>query len=146
MKSRHSAATIKIYFLFTFIWMALFINASEIKNTKHFPEMDNAIAQNFQQNVLEPSYVNTMKLLHSIKAHILSTIFNEFLTIQEILTLRKTCIDFQILILPNDKNMVMFCKNFSSKEMDNMSLMWFDVTFLFLRFFFFCLLQQTSAF
>jgi hypothetical protein len=90
--------------------------------------LNKAITHNFQQYVLQP-IVNTRKLLHSIKTQTLSTISNKFLTIREILKLRNTCKYFQILLIPNDKNMVMFCKDFGSKEMENVPLMWFDLKY-----------------
>ena len=123
-------ATVTIYFLFT-LWVALFM-------------LNKAITHNFQQYVFIQPIVNTRKLLHSIKPQTLSTISNKFLTIQEILKLRNTCKYFQILLLPNDKNMVMFCKDFGSKEMENVPLMWFDVNFLF--FVFFCVLRKPWPF
>jgi len=109
MKFLRSPAAIAIYFL----WMALLLNASEIKNN---PELQMRLLKN-----------DELRLLHSISKKILSKIFNEYLSIHEILTLRNTCTDFQILLLQNDKKMVKFCKDFSSKEMNDIPLMWFDL-------------------
>jgi len=66
--------------------------------------------------------------IHNFNKDILSIIFNQFLTIQEILILRNTCKDFQILLQPNGQNMmIMFCKNFRSKEIEEATLIWFDL-------------------
>jgi len=141
MKFRQiTVVTIATYFiLFTLLYMALFINAtSDDKNKTYiFLNSDNVIIeQNLQQHFLRPipftinmAAKNTIKLLHSIAPNILSNIFQTFLTIREILILRKTCTDFQILLLPNDKNMVMFCKDFLSKGMDYVPLIWFDIKY-----------------
>ena len=120
-----SAVTIEIYFLF----MAFLINASEDKNNKNnIRKLDNfIITQNLEQDVVQPLVVNTMKLLHSIRAHILSTIFNQFLTIREILILRNNCVHFKILLLQNNYNIVMFCKDLCSKEIDDVPLIWSHV-------------------
>jgi len=162
MRSRRSTATIAIYCLFTLLlWMTLWTNASEdldTKNTTLFTE-----AGSFNQNhknerrvkVFEKKWKIFSRLLiakHKLKQikksdqdimrspfqkcnpQVLSTIFNEFLTICDILTLRTTCTDFQILLRPNDdKNMVMFCKEFGSEEMDHIPLMWFDLRYLLQR-------------
>jgi hypothetical protein len=111
--------------------MGLFTNAS-LEDQKTIlitiPE------ENFQVNGLQlprPVKKKKLKLLHSID--ILSKIVNEFLTIHEILILRKTCLAFKILLLPNDQNMVMFCKDFDNlfcKQIDNdIPLTWFDLKY-----------------
>jgi len=69
------------------------------------------------------------KLLNEIKKDILSYIFNQFLTIQDILILRQTSKYFQILLQPNEQNMVMFCKDFSSKEIEEVSLIWLNLKY-----------------
>jgi hypothetical protein len=147
MKFRRSAAiTILIYFLFTSLWMALSINAStEDENSHNIPELvDNILTQELQQDTLQLPAVNATTFFHSIKAHIFSKILNEFITIHDILRLRKTCIDFKILLFPNDtNNMVMFCKHFGKKE-DLLPLLWLDVTFCFILFVCFCMFSQTS--
>jgi len=133
MKFHLSVATIATNFLFILLWMILFINASYDKNTNDLGNVI-MITQNLQlidtgSSQLHMEDNNTMRLLHSINAHIFSTIFKEFITIHEILILRKTCTDFQILLFPNEKNMVLFCKDFGSKEMDKIPLLWFDLKF-----------------
>jgi len=65
-----------------------------------------------------PPLPNTLELYNAINKDILSVIFHQFLTIQDILILRKSCKDFQILLRPNEQNMDIFCKNFRSKEID----------------------------
>jgi len=88
--------------------------------------LDYVNAQNLKENV------NTMTLLNLINKNILSgNIFNQLLTIRDILTLRATCTDFKMLLHPNDEdmpNMVMFY-NFGCKEMDAVPLMWFDLKY-----------------
>jgi len=114
MKFLRSSAAIAIYFL----WMALLLNASEIQNN----ELQMRLLKNDDSTL-------KLRFLHSISKKILSKIFNEYLSIHEILTLRNTCTDFQILLLQNDKKMVKFCKVFSSKEMNDIPLMWFDLKY-----------------
>ena len=75
--------------------------------------------------------VKKVKLLLSISNDILSSILNQFLTIHEIIILRTTCTEFLTILIPNDENMVMFCKNIWSKEMIGVPLIWFDVIFLY---------------
>lgn len=118
----------------------LYINASEDeqqsqqdntmkrkrKKKNEISNLSSIIAQNLQQDDLQQPPV---KLLHSIHVNTISTIV-EFLTIHEILTLRKTCIYFQMLIFPNEKNMVTFCKAFGSKKMDDdITLLWDDLKY-----------------
>jgi len=139
MKFRQTA-TIAIYFSYSLLCMALFINASKHILIGNFEPRDVSpipiLTQNYLLDVrcsvsdvqfasgLEP--VKTMRLLHFID--ILSKIVNEFLTIREILILRQTCLAFEIFLFPNDENMVMFCKDFNSKEMDqDIPLTWFDL-------------------
>jgi len=114
---------IAICFLFTLLWPAVLTYASEEKNNKIIPEFDNAIKHSTQLTM------KTVKLLHSIHKHIISAILNHFLTIHEILILRTTCKAFAIILMPNDKNMVMFCKDFRSKEMDEIVLIWSDLKY-----------------
>jgi len=53
MKFSCSAATIAIYFLFTLLWMALFINASQEDNSKITDDLDNAMTQELLQKEIE---------------------------------------------------------------------------------------------
>jgi len=75
------------------------------------------------------THPTALKLLHSIKKDIRYLIFKTFLTIQDLLVLRQTCKDFQILVLPNDTQMVMFCEDFCSKEKIEVPLIWFDLKY-----------------
>jgi len=109
MTFHHSAATIAIHIFFILSLATLFINASKDQDISDL-NID----------------ITKIRLLHEIKTHILSKIFTEFLTFHEILTLRTTCMDFQILIFPNDDNNVVFCKDFGSKEMHILPLIWFN--------------------
>jgi len=131
MRSRQSTATIAIYFLITLLWTTLYTHASKDQNKNIIFELNNAITQTFQQNVLQLPVKTITSPFQSCNTKILSTIFNKLLTIREILTLRKTCKGFQIILLPNfDKeNMVMFCKDFDSKETDDVPLMWSDLKY-----------------
>jgi len=140
-----STVTIAIYVFFTFLWMGLFTKASR--------EDEYYDVENFYIPILEIPSMNTTQeeisldidvqlpyasrnnliynLIHSIKSHIFSKIINEFLTIRDVLILRNTCTHFKTLLFPNDNNMVMFCKNFESKEMDNVPLIWLDLKYFF---------------
>ena len=124
MKFRHSTAIIAIYVLFILLLMVSLINASEDETTNKI------ITQEIQKTCY----------LQLIKKEILSTIFKEYLTIRDILTFQKTCKDFHILLYPNDRNMVMFCNDFSSNTMDAVPLLWEDVTF---HIFLLCVNKQT---
>jgi len=88
---------------------------------------DTVITTTEMQNdvVVQPPAVNAIQLLHSIKPNILSIIFNQFLTIREMLTLRNTCQQLKILLFQNDNaDVVMFCKHSGWNELDNMPLIW----------------------
>jgi len=104
--------------------MALLNKASE----DEIISPDTVITTTEMQNdvVVQPPAANTIQL-HSIKPHILSIIFNQFLTIREMLTLRNTCQHFKILLFQKNDNtadVVMFCKHSGSKELDNVPLIW----------------------
>jgi len=155
MKFHHSTTTIAIYFVFIGLWMNLFSNASEdenisiinkfddiitqaalpklnYKNKTNIPDLNNIATQNVLQNVLQPKDVKIIKSpFQTCCPQILFTIFNQLLTIRDILILRKTCIDFKILLIPNGKIMFMQCKNFSSKEiLTGEPLLWCDLEYL----------------
>jgi len=104
-----------------------FMEREEKNKINDIRELDYVNAQNLKENA------NTMTLLHSINKNILSgNIFNQLLTIRDILTLRATCTDFKMLLRPNDEdmpNMVMFCNNFGCKQMDAVPLIWFDLKY-----------------
>jgi hypothetical protein len=126
MKFRLSAI-IAIHFVLIHLWIVLFIHASEDENTKINFNFLPGITEDLEVNI-QPSAI-PIKLLHAISKHILSIMFTQYLTIHEILILRKSSTEFAILLFPNDKNTIMFCKNFHSKEMDEVPLTWLDVTF-----------------
>jgi len=120
----YQSTFIAIYFLIGLLWTTLLINATKDENKKIIFEL-----HIFQQNNLHLPVHIISSPFQSCRNKILSTIFNEFLTIHEILTLRKTCKDFQMILFPNDKNMVIFCTDFGSEEIDNVSLMWIDLKY-----------------
>ena len=76
--------------------------------------------------------------MHANK-HVLAVIFNEFLTIKDILVLRKTCKVFQNLLQPNHTNMVTFCDYPYYKNVTDTTIVWDDVTCHFLFLFSFCI-------
>jgi len=108
-----------------------FLYLEKNENKTNICELENINEQNPEQNVLQPP-MYTMELLHSITKDILSKyVFNQFLTIRDILTLRKASKKFQVLLMANENNMVMFCKNFDGcKEIyDAVPLIWFDLKY-----------------
>jgi len=121
MKYRPSTAIIAIYSLFTFLWLASNISASESKYTNIIPEL-------LEHNIV-PLSTKKLELRNAINKTILSIILKHFLTIQDILILRKTCKDFEILLRPNGQNMVLFSKNFGSKTITEAPLAWFDLKY-----------------
>jgi len=139
MKFRRNAATIAIYFLFTLLWMNLFINASDdeqqtvnIMKRKREHEIDENtninldLATDVITNTLQQTSLHTPV---SLSKNILSKIF-KFLNIHDILIVRQMSRKFQILLHPNDQNMVRFCKNFGSNEMDDdVPLIWSDLKY-----------------
>ena len=107
MKSRLSAASIAIYFLLTLSCLTLLTGASN----------------KYKTNTL------IMNLNHTILGR---CIFNQLLTIQDILILRATCHFFENLIRPNDEAMLTFCNYADFKAIVNVDLYWINVTdFLF---------------
>ena len=127
MKFRQTSTTIVIYILLTLLCMTLLNKASE--DQQIISPDDTVITTEMQNDVVQP-----IQLLHSIKPHILSIIFNQFLTIREMLTLRNTCQHFKILLFQKNDNtadVVMFCKHSGSKELDNVPLILSNVTFFF---------------
>jgi hypothetical protein len=125
MKVRPNTASIAIYFLFTLIWFILHTSTSELKETNIIPLLEhNKIPQHHDED-----RTNALTLYNAINNNnYVSAIFFPFLTMQDILILRGTCKDFQILLQPNKQNdMVIFCKNFSSKDIYEAPLKWVDV-------------------
>jgi len=129
MKFHSRVASIAIYFLCTLLWFPLLTNSTKNEKKNIVSQLhSNVIAQDLKQDNAQPT-VKTVKLLHSLSKHIIFAILTQFLTIQEILILRETCTKFANVLMPNDKNMVIFCKNFQSTEMDEVPLIWFNLKF-----------------
>jgi len=99
------------------------------QNVENMSLQESTIKQNLQVALQRPHIMNTIGILQAIKVNILSKIFNEFLPIRDILTLRKANKEFQMLLAPNDKDMVIFCKEFGFKQMENIPLIWFDLKY-----------------
>jgi len=78
-----------------------------------------------QQKVNPP-----FKIFNKISKDIISFIFNQFLTMHEILNLRKTCTEFAIWLRPNSKNnTIIICKDICSKEIIEIPLLWSDLKY-----------------
>jgi len=116
------SAPIAIYLLFTFFWMTLLTYASQNKPQEITPNLNFMIAQDQDVQI-------TFNLLYAINKSIRYLILNQLLTIRDILILRKTCTDFQMLISPNDTKMVMFGETFCSKKITEVPLIWFHLKY-----------------
>jgi len=122
------ATFIAIYFLFTLL--CAYASLKEKYNNIIPAELNNGGQTQHLQQDIQPT-VKKQSFFHLIHKHIILTILNQFLTIHDILLLRQTCIEFVIILKPNDKtDMIMFCKDFRSKEMDEVPLMWFDLKYV----------------
>jgi len=114
-------ATIAFCFLFTLLWLTLFTTATSNKTNDEWEEnIDSPQQEKFSLQT------NT---LTNLKNDVLGLIINQFLTIQDILILRKTCNTFGNLLAPNDAGMVTFCNYFDSQHMVNVDLFWFNIKY-----------------
>ena len=66
MKSRRSAVTMAIYFLFTFLWLALFINASVDQKETIINDLDDLIITPERSNITDLENVMTPELSNVI--------------------------------------------------------------------------------
>lgn len=80
-----------------------------------------------QQNL--PPYKLLNELNSGMMQHILSLIFDHFLTMRDIIILQQTCKEFSNFIKPNEQNMVMYCTNVRTKKMIVVQLTWFDLKY-----------------
>jgi len=114
MKFRPSV-TIAFSFLCTLLFLTLFTVAS------------NKLEQNInsQQELL----ITQTNTLINLKNNVLSMIINRFLTMQDILILRKTCHAFGNLLEPNDSGMITFCNYFDSQQMVNVDIFWLNLKY-----------------
>jgi len=119
------SAPIAIYLLFTLFWMILLTYASQNK----LQEINSNLKFIITQDQDVQTTFNSFNILHAINNNIRYLILNQLLTIRDILILRKTCTDFQMLISPNDTKMVMFGETFCSKKLAEVPLIWFHLKY-----------------
>jgi len=87
---------------------------------------------NVQHIITDPKPLPSQKLyshLNETNNNILSLIFNQFLTMKDILLLRKTCKNFENLLQPNHAKMVTFCNYADSRKITEVLLEWCDLKY-----------------
>jgi len=96
-------------------------NLQQLMNTNVSDEIEN-------ERISQPAHLSQNSIMHANK-HVLAVILNEFLTIKDILVLRKTCKVFQNLLQPNHTNMVTFCDYPYYKNVTDTTIVWDDLKY-----------------